>query len=60
MPLLAGCLQGRPDQKIKSLCRAGRRGRIVGRFDKKIRDHRDDDNGLAELRSKNKKLKNKE
>jgi len=59
MPLFAGCLQWKKNQKSKSLCRAGRRGPMVGRFDKKIRDRWDDDNGSAELRSKI-KIENKE
>jgi len=48
MPLLAGCLQGKSDQKKKAYAWRDAGGRIVGRSDKKIQDRRDAENESAE------------
>jgi hypothetical protein len=53
-------LQGKQTKRQKAYALRDAGGPMVGRFDKKIRDRWDDDNGSAELRSKNKKLENKE
>jgi len=39
MPLLAGCLQRKSNQKKKRYAHAGCWGRMVGRYDGKIRAH---------------------
>jgi len=47
MPLPAGRLQGKLAKRQKAYAARDAGGRIVGRFDKMIQDHRDDESGSA-------------